>query len=112
MDQKLNDGIPVPFFGRDAMTAPAAAQLSLRYDFPLIPTSLRRVKGCHFKMKIYPPLQFQPSGNRTDDIAKVTLMINQWLEDRIREAPAQWLWLHNRWPKQDTQSASSTGDAG
>ena len=111
VDQKLNDGIPVAFFGRNAMTAPAPAQLSLRYDFPLIPTSFRRVKGCHFKMTIHPPLQFQPSGNRTDDIAKFTLIINQWLEDTIREAPGQWLWLHNRWPKQDAQSNFSMGDA-
>ena len=29
-DQKMNDGIPVPFFGRPAMTAPALAVLALR----------------------------------------------------------------------------------
>ena len=29
VDQKLNDGIPVPFFGRPAMTAPALAQMAL-----------------------------------------------------------------------------------
>ena len=31
VDQKMNDGIAVPFFGRDAMTAPALARLALRY---------------------------------------------------------------------------------
>src|SRR5262249_50019385 len=31
-DQKMNDGIPVPFFGRPAMTAPALAVLALRFD--------------------------------------------------------------------------------
>ncbi len=31
VDQKLNDGIAVPFFGRDAMTAPAIARLGLRF---------------------------------------------------------------------------------
>ena len=30
VDQKLNTGIPVPFFGRDAMTAPAVAAFALR----------------------------------------------------------------------------------
>ncbi|HER26319.1 MAG TPA: lauroyl acyltransferase, partial [Rhodospirillales bacterium] len=24
--------------------------------------------------------------------------INQQLEQWIRDKPAQWLWLHNRWP--------------
>jgi KDO2-lipid IV(A) lauroyltransferase len=32
VDQKMNDGIPVPFFGRPAMTAPALAVLALRFD--------------------------------------------------------------------------------
>ncbi|MFX5161802.1 hypothetical protein ABTC82_20100, partial [Acinetobacter baumannii] len=30
IDQKMNDGIPIPFFGRDAMTAPAAAFLGMK----------------------------------------------------------------------------------
>ena len=37
-DQKMNDGIPVPFFGRPAMTAPALASLALRFR-------LRRAAG-------------------------------------------------------------------
>lgn len=37
VDQKMNDGIPVPFFGRDAMTAPAIAQFFLKYDIPVVP---------------------------------------------------------------------------
>jgi len=28
------------------------------------------------------------------------LRINQWVEARIREAPEQWFWMHNRWPKE------------
>ena len=30
VDQKMNDGIAVPFFGREAMTAPALAMLAIR----------------------------------------------------------------------------------
>src|SRR5437764_14789363 len=32
-DQKMNDGIPVPFFARPAITAPASAVLAVRLDF-------------------------------------------------------------------------------
>src|SRR5260370_25371470 len=34
---RSNDGIPVKLFGRDAMTAPALAQLALKYDCPMVP---------------------------------------------------------------------------
>jgi Kdo2-lipid IVA lauroyltransferase/acyltransferase len=36
-DQNMNDGIPVPFFGRPAMTAPALAVLALRFDCDVLP---------------------------------------------------------------------------
>jgi len=36
-DQKMNDGIPVPFFGRPAVTAPALAALALRFDCDVLP---------------------------------------------------------------------------
>ena len=39
-DQKMNDGIPVPFFGRRAMTAPALAALALRFDCDVLPAPL------------------------------------------------------------------------
>ena len=59
VDQKMNDGIPVPFFGRDAMTAPAVAQLALRYDMPIIPARVVRTKGAHFEGTIFPPLVYE-----------------------------------------------------
>src|SRR5207249_4802303 len=49
VDQKMNDGIPVPFFGRDAMTAPAIAQLALRFDCAIIPARVERLHGAHFR---------------------------------------------------------------
>ena len=39
-DQKMNDGIPVPLFGRPAMTAPALAALALRFDCDVLPAPL------------------------------------------------------------------------
>ncbi|MBT5780036.1 MAG: lauroyl acyltransferase, partial [Rhodospirillaceae bacterium] len=46
VDQKMNDGIAVPFFGRDAMTAPALAQLAFKYDLPVWPVRTERLGGC------------------------------------------------------------------
>jgi KDO2-lipid IV(A) lauroyltransferase len=98
VDQKMNDGIAVPFFGRDAMTAPALAQLALRFDCPVVPVRVERLRGTRFRITIHPPLALERSGDRERDVlalmTKVTAMIEGW----IRERPEQWLWLHRRWP--------------
>jgi len=99
VDQKMNEGIPVPFFGRDAMTAPAIAQLALRYNKPIVPTRVRRMGGCHFIADIYPPLQFTKTGDDEKDTAGIMKTINGYLEQWIREHPDQWFWVHQRWPK-------------
>ncbi|MCH8236629.1 MAG: lipid A biosynthesis lauroyl acyltransferase [Proteobacteria bacterium] len=98
VDQKMNDGIPVKFFGRDVMTAPALAELALRYDCPVVPARVERLKGARFRLMILPPLDMVRSGNRKADVAANMAKVNALLEQWIRDTPEQWLWLHNRWP--------------
>ncbi len=100
VDQKMNEGIPVPFFGHDAMTAPAVAHLALRYDMPIIPARAIRTKGCHFKCTVYPPISLPKTGNTEEDARSVMLAINRLFEEWIREYPEQWFWVHRRWPKE------------
>jgi KDO2-lipid IV(A) lauroyltransferase len=97
-DQKLNDGIPVPFFGRDAMTAPALALLALRFDCDVLPVRVERLTGARFRLTVHPPLPMPRSGERDADVAALMLEVNRTLEAWIRERPAQWFWLHRRWP--------------
>jgi Kdo2-lipid IVA lauroyltransferase/acyltransferase len=61
-DQKMNDGIPVPFFGRLAMTAPALAVLALRFDCEVLPLRVERVDGARFRVTAFPPLPLPHSG--------------------------------------------------
>ena len=98
VDQKMNDGISVPFLGRSAMTAPALAELALRYKCPIVPARVERLQGAHFRLTILPPLQIQNSGNKEADTLKIMTEVNRLLGDWIRERPEQWLWVHNRWP--------------
>lgn len=99
IDQKMNEGIAVPFFGRPAMTAPAIAEFALRYNMPILPARVVRTKGCHFKATIYPPLVFEKTGDNAADILTIMTKINQTLESWIRQYPAQWFWVHKRWPQ-------------
>jgi KDO2-lipid IV(A) lauroyltransferase len=98
IDQKMNDGIPVPFFGRDAMTAPAIAQLALRLECTLLPARTERLGGARFRITVYPPIAIARSGDRAADERLLMARINALVEGWIAERPAQWLWLHRRWP--------------
>lgn len=98
MDQKMNDGISVKFFGIDAMTAPAIARLALKYNYPILPVRSIRVDGIRHKVIVYPPISIPDSGDMHKDIDVIMGEINSIIEGWIREYPAQWFWLHNRWP--------------
>jgi KDO2-lipid IV(A) lauroyltransferase len=37
------------------------------------------------------------SGDREKDLVDVTQKYTKVLESIIRECPAQWLWMHDRW---------------
>ncbi len=97
-DQKLNDGIAVPFFGREAMTAPALAMLALRFDCDVLPVRVERMSGARFRLTVYPRLPLPDSGDRAADTLALMTEVNRTLETWIRERPEQWFWLHRRWP--------------
>ncbi|MCW3473343.1 LpxL/LpxP family acyltransferase [Limobrevibacterium gyesilva] len=102
VDQKMNDGIPVPFFGHTAMTAPAAAAYAIRFRCPIVPAYAQRLGPARFRLVCEEPLPLPDSGDRQADIASLTLQINGCLERWIRARPAEWLWLHRRWPREAT----------
>jgi KDO2-lipid IV(A) lauroyltransferase len=98
VDQKMNDGIKVPFFGRDAMTAPALAQLALRFDCAIMPARVERVKGARFRIVMSPPIEIVRTGDRRADTLAIMTAVNEEIESWLRERPEMWLWLHRRWP--------------
>ena len=99
VDQKMNDGVPIPFFGRDAMTAPAMAQFATKFKCPLVPARVERLKGANFRVTVYPPMDFPHTGDPHDDNRLLLIRINAQLEEWVRERPDQWLWVHRRWPE-------------
>lgn len=99
IDQKMNDGIAVPFFGKDAMTAPAIAELALKYNLPIKPVQIVRTKGAHFRGILHPAIEYTPTGHKEADVLAIMTLINATLESWIRDHPEQWFWVHRRWPK-------------
>lgn len=91
LDQRLSRGIPVPFFGRLALTAPSLAVAAAKtgedvYFLEYWREGVGR-HGCRF----HGPLPL--TGNVEEDTAAFTLCI----ENAIRRRPHSWLWLHDRW---------------
>lgn len=97
-DQKFNTGLKIPFFGQDAMTAQGAVRLSIKTKRPILPMCVVR-DGARFHVKFYPPLEWERIGERDADVETGVRAITSFIEDRIRENPAQWFWVHRRWPK-------------
>lgn len=100
VDQKMNDGIEVPFFDQPAMTAHAIAKLSIQYNLPIIPLQISRIdKSSYFKLMVHKPVKYKTTGDNTQDCYDIMLKINKILEGWIRKKPAEWFWFHNRWKK-------------
>ena len=97
MDQKMNDGISIPFFGMEAMTASAFAALALRFDCPMVPVHIERRSGTKFRIIFEPPLTLEKTGDKKKDIHLLMVQVNNIIEGWIKIRPEQWLWLHNRW---------------
>lgn len=92
IDQKYNEGISVPFFGRNAMTSPAFVQLAQKLDIALVPVLVERLDSAKFRVTLSPPLNAK--GREVEDVIRDAHTI---LENNIRKRPGQWLWLHRRW---------------
>ena len=97
MDQRVSEGIKVPFFNKDAFTSTIPAQIALRYNCKLVPIFLERKKDVNFEMIIYKPYKIEKTGNDKEDTKNITIQINQILETMILKNPNQWIWSHNRW---------------
>ena len=111
VDQKMNDGIEIPFFCLPAMTAPAAAAFALRFRCKLVPVQVQRLGPARFRITVAPPLALPESGDRTADIAAVMGQVNAAVEGWIRARPAEWLWLHRRWPAPEPSPEPRPGRA-
>jgi len=98
LDQKMNDGIEAKFFGLKAMSPATPGSMATRYGIPIMPVTIRRTKGVHFEQEFHEPIFADPNADTQQETLRLTQALNDFLEAEIRANPAQWLWMHNRWP--------------
>ena len=99
LDQNASrsEGVFVPFFGRPASTSRSLALLALRTGAPVVPIFIRRDPAGGHRVTIRPPLAAPAAGAGEGAVAELTRRCTEAIEAAIREAPDQWLWVHNRW---------------
>ncbi len=93
-------GIELPFFGFPCSTNPAPAIFSLRYNLRLHGCFCRRLGLGRWEIELGPEIPTRISGNARS-VKDIMNDINSTYEDYIREDPANWFWVHNRWKRPD-----------
>ena len=91
------EGVFVDFFGRKACTTPGLALLALHTKAPVLPVFTRRLPDGRYLLEIGKKVEIVSSGNRDADVLINTQNFTKIIEDKIRQYPAQWFWVHQRW---------------
>lgn len=86
----------VPFFGHLASTPRAAADLALRTGAAVVVGFCQRQEGGRYRLSMK-EVAVPPSGDREADAVALTARMTEEIEQAIRRAPAQWVWMHRRW---------------
>jgi Kdo2-lipid IVA lauroyltransferase/acyltransferase len=107
-DQAYRRGehVLAPFFGQPVQSIVASHQLARMTGAVLIPFFHRR-QGKGYALRLEAPLADFPSADKAADTARV----NAAIEAMIAEAPAEYLWVHDRF-KRSPPSASPPSHLG
>jgi ADP-heptose:LPS heptosyltransferase/lauroyl/myristoyl acyltransferase len=92
-DQHAGDhGVWTPLFGKMASTTPLPALLAQRTGAAIVPCAAETRGPGKWTVRFFPSI---PARGRS--IEEITADCNAWIESAVRERPADWLWLHERW---------------
>jgi len=101
IDQKSGDinSTKVDFFGQSAETTLSVAVLKLKLDPEVIPIFIARESNGKYRMIIHDPVDYMAEEieNKEEKLMAMTAKYSDTIEEVIRQYPAQWFWMHNRW---------------
>jgi len=101
IDQKSGqlNSVKVDFFGTPAETTLSVAMLKLKFNPLVVPIFIARQSDGMYEMIINEPIDYVADEieDKEKKLEAMTLKYNQAIENVIREYPAQWFWMHNRW---------------
>jgi KDO2-lipid IV(A) lauroyltransferase len=89
----------VPFFGKEAFTPRAPADLAVRTGATVIFARTRRVAPTRHRISIS-RVSVPTSGDADFDSRSLTAQLTHAIEEEVRKHPEQWVWMHARWHTQ------------
>ena len=91
-------GAFVDFFGIPACTASGLARIALRTDAAVVPGfTVWDKKLRKYILHFDPAVELISTADNESDIVANTAKFTKVIEDKIRQYPDQWLWVHRRW---------------
>ena len=93
IDQRVSEGEKINFFNKPALTTTLPAQLSIKYNMPIIPVFIKRKSDNLFELEFFDEIKPNEFKNKIE----LTNKLNSILENLIKKFPNQWIWTHNRW---------------
>ncbi len=91
IDQHMDHGAGLTFFGETAYSPLSAAELALKYDCLLVPIyGRRRADGLNFDLIVEAAIPHTTP-------VEMTQKLNDSLEAITRANLDQWFWIHRRW---------------
>lgn len=89
-------GIPVPFFGREAKSAPFPAMLARRAGARMwVGKCVRVGRQSRFRVAVK-ELRVPRTDNAEEDVRWLTAAMQKQFEEWIRETPGQYMWTNRR----------------
>ncbi len=93
MDLGERDSVFVPFFGVEAATITALSRIARLAGAVIVPCVTRQLPGgAGYVVRLYPAWIDFPGGDLEADARRM----NAFIEERVRETPEQYYWLHKR----------------
>jgi KDO2-lipid IV(A) lauroyltransferase len=96
-DQHSGDGgVRIPFLGHDCNTSKAPAVFALRFNLPLFAAVCFRTRLAHWCIEVSDRIPTHENG-QPRSVEAIMGDVNRYFEKAVRQDPANWFWVHNRW---------------
>ncbi len=95
-------GCKTTFFGVETGTAMGLALMAERTGAPVVPSYNYRDRRGHWVIVFDEPIPWcdvGPKASRDENIAAMTQVYTDKIEEIIRKYPEQWMWIHRRWKR-------------
>ena len=110
MDRRVDEGKPIPFFGRAKLSTIMPAKLALKFNCDLVPVQVERLQDAHFRVTFHPPVKPRdPHADETDQAIDMIEQVNRHFEHWIRQQPEDWFCSKRLWPKDTLRATEETG---